>query len=184
MWIIENRTISVEGTYTVEECTLEFKVRTNNMIKVGTAFNSWPVHSHTTCRFSQPNNESKFFASTATQCYRITILLVHPCIFSHFVWLLYIHFVISTNGRELWSKLNRIETEPLCFAVVTERNALALSRSPFCVQLFYSLQTSSCVYLVSLCSKCSYLYCFIFCNAFNEVQVFSILYSIPLISPH
>lgn len=32
--------------------------------------------------------------------------------------------------------------------VVTERNALALSRSPFCVNLFYSLQTSSYVYLV------------------------------------
>lgn len=32
--------------------------------------------------------------------------------------------------------------------VVTERNALALSRSPFCVHLFYSLQTHSCVYLV------------------------------------
>nr|CAD7449173.1 unnamed protein product [Timema bartmani] len=32
--------------------------------------------------------------------------------------------------------------------VVTERNALALSRSPFCVQLFYSLQSASCVYLV------------------------------------
>lgn len=32
--------------------------------------------------------------------------------------------------------------------VITERNALALSRSPFCVQLFYSLQTSSNIYLV------------------------------------
>ncbi|XP_046661322.1 serine/threonine-protein kinase greatwall isoform X1 [Homalodisca vitripennis] len=32
--------------------------------------------------------------------------------------------------------------------VVNERNALALSRSPFCVQLFYSLQTASCIYLV------------------------------------
>ncbi|XP_075217328.1 serine/threonine-protein kinase greatwall isoform X2 [Lycorma delicatula] len=32
--------------------------------------------------------------------------------------------------------------------VVNERNALALSRSPFCVNLFYSLQTTSCVYLV------------------------------------
>lgn len=34
--------------------------------------------------------------------------------------------------------------------VVTERNALALSRSPFCVHLFYSLQSVSCVYLVSI----------------------------------
>ncbi|XP_071454278.1 serine/threonine-protein kinase greatwall isoform X2 [Hetaerina americana] len=32
--------------------------------------------------------------------------------------------------------------------VVTERNALALARSPFCVQLFYSLQTETCIYLV------------------------------------
>ncbi|XP_068626577.1 serine/threonine-protein kinase greatwall isoform X2 [Battus philenor] len=32
--------------------------------------------------------------------------------------------------------------------VVTERNALALSRSPFCVHLFYSLQSMSSVYLV------------------------------------
>ncbi|XP_038207645.1 serine/threonine-protein kinase greatwall isoform X3 [Zerene cesonia] len=32
--------------------------------------------------------------------------------------------------------------------VVTERNALALSRSPFCVHLFYSLQSISSVYLV------------------------------------
>ncbi|XP_039275990.1 serine/threonine-protein kinase greatwall [Nilaparvata lugens] len=32
--------------------------------------------------------------------------------------------------------------------VVNERNALALSRSPFCVNLFYSLQTPLCVYLV------------------------------------
>ncbi|XP_031769043.1 serine/threonine-protein kinase greatwall isoform X1 [Galleria mellonella] len=32
--------------------------------------------------------------------------------------------------------------------VVTERNALALSRSPFCVHLFYSLQSVSSVYLV------------------------------------
>lgn len=33
--------------------------------------------------------------------------------------------------------------------VITERNALALSRSPFCVTLFYSLQSQSNVYLVS-----------------------------------
>ncbi|CAH0724815.1 unnamed protein product, partial [Brenthis ino] len=32
--------------------------------------------------------------------------------------------------------------------VVTERNALALSRSPFCVHLFYSLQSASSIYLV------------------------------------
>lgn len=34
--------------------------------------------------------------------------------------------------------------------VVTERNALALSRSPFCVHLFYSLQSTSSIYLVRL----------------------------------
>lgn len=32
--------------------------------------------------------------------------------------------------------------------VITERNVLALSRSPYCVHLFYSLQTPSYVYLV------------------------------------
>ncbi|XP_057662737.1 serine/threonine-protein kinase greatwall [Diorhabda carinulata] len=32
--------------------------------------------------------------------------------------------------------------------VVNERNALALTKSPFCVQLFYSLQTASSIYLV------------------------------------
>jgi serine/threonine-protein kinase greatwall len=32
--------------------------------------------------------------------------------------------------------------------VINERNALALSRSPFCVNLFYSLQTTQFVYLV------------------------------------
>ncbi|XP_067614670.1 serine/threonine-protein kinase greatwall-like isoform X2 [Eurosta solidaginis] len=32
--------------------------------------------------------------------------------------------------------------------VITERNALALSRSPFCVSLFYSLQSISYIYLV------------------------------------
>lgn len=32
--------------------------------------------------------------------------------------------------------------------VISERNALALSQSPFCVTLFYSLQTASSIYLV------------------------------------
>lgn len=32
--------------------------------------------------------------------------------------------------------------------VITERNALALSRSPYCVNLFYSLQSTSYIYLV------------------------------------
>lgn len=36
--------------------------------------------------------------------------------------------------------------------VITERNALALSRSPYCVTLFYSLQSLSNVYLVTFIS--------------------------------
>lgn len=32
--------------------------------------------------------------------------------------------------------------------MITERNALALSQSPMCVRLFYSLQTKSSIYLV------------------------------------
>lgn len=32
--------------------------------------------------------------------------------------------------------------------VITERNALALSRSQYCVNLFYSLQSASYIYLV------------------------------------
>lgn len=38
--------------------------------------------------------------------------------------------------------------------VVTERNALALSRSPFCVHLFYSLQSTSSIYLVRQQNYC------------------------------
>jgi len=40
----------------------------------------------------------------------------------------------------------------LCFqrvAVITERDVLALSKSPFVVQLFYSLQSKHCIFLVS-----------------------------------
>ncbi|KAG5892907.1 hypothetical protein JTB14_006222 [Gonioctena quinquepunctata] len=36
----------------------------------------------------------------------------------------------------------------MVFQVLNERNALALTKSPFCVQLFYSLQTESSIYLV------------------------------------
>lgn len=32
--------------------------------------------------------------------------------------------------------------------VITERNVLALSTSPYCVHLYYSLQTTSYVFLV------------------------------------
>ena len=34
--------------------------------------------------------------------------------------------------------------------VIRERNALAISKSPFCVQLFYCLQNSSNIYMVSI----------------------------------
>lgn len=34
-------------------------------------------------------------------------------------------------------------------SVITERDALARTKSPYCVQLYYSLQTASNVYLVS-----------------------------------
>nr|CAI5848252.1 unnamed protein product [Callosobruchus analis] len=36
----------------------------------------------------------------------------------------------------------------MVFQVLNERNALALTKSPFCVHLYYSLQTASSVYLV------------------------------------
>ncbi|XP_054290682.1 serine/threonine-protein kinase greatwall-like isoform X1 [Macrosteles quadrilineatus] len=45
-------------------------------------------------------------------------------------------------------KKNEMINKNMASQVVTERNALALTRSPFCVQLFYSLQTPNCVYLV------------------------------------
>lgn len=48
--------------------------------------------------------------------------------------------------------------------VVTERNALALARSPFCVHLFYSLQSASSVYLVKKQFSLKKLLCF---SAFN-----------------
>ncbi|GAB0090613.1 serine/threonine-protein kinase greatwall [Sergentomyia squamirostris] len=51
-------------------------------------------------------------------------------------------FAIKVIGKKDLIKKNMISQ------VVTERNALALSRSPFCVNLFYSLQTLTSVYLV------------------------------------
>ncbi|XP_069680656.1 serine/threonine-protein kinase greatwall [Periplaneta americana] len=45
-------------------------------------------------------------------------------------------------------KKSEMVNKNMASQVVTERNALALSHSPFCVQLFYSLQTSHSVYLV------------------------------------
>ncbi|GLH08207.1 Protein kinase C, brain isozyme [Gryllus bimaculatus] len=43
---------------------------------------------------------------------------------------------------------NEMVNKNMASQIVSERNALALARSPFCVQLFYSLQTVSHVFLV------------------------------------
>jgi serine/threonine-protein kinase greatwall len=45
-------------------------------------------------------------------------------------------------------KKSEMINKNLISQVINERNALALSRSPFCVNLFYSLQTSMFIYLV------------------------------------
>lgn len=45
----------------------------------------------------------------------------------------------------------------LFFPVIRERNALAISKSPFCVQLFYCLQNSSNIYMVSDLYAFSYI---------------------------
>lgn len=45
-------------------------------------------------------------------------------------------------------KKNEMINKNMASQVVIERNALALTRSPYCVQLFYSLQSVSSVYLV------------------------------------
>ena len=36
--------------------------------------------------------------------------------------------------------------------VIAERNALAITKSPFCVNLYYCLQTTNNVFLVSKCA--------------------------------
>ena len=45
-------------------------------------------------------------------------------------------------------KKNEMIHKNMASQVVIERNALAITRSPYCVQLFYSLQSLSCIYLV------------------------------------
>uniref|UniRef100_A0A8D8VIA6 Serine/threonine-protein kinase greatwall n=1 Tax=Cacopsylla melanoneura TaxID=428564 RepID=A0A8D8VIA6_9HEMI len=45
-------------------------------------------------------------------------------------------------------KKDEMMSKNMVSQVLRERNALALTQSPFCVRLFYSLQTSSCVFLV------------------------------------
>ena len=45
-------------------------------------------------------------------------------------------------------KKNEMIHKNMASQVVIERNALALVRSPYCVQLFYSLQSATSIYLV------------------------------------
>lgn len=58
----------------------------------------------------------------------------------------------KTNSEQVYAikvmKKNEMINKNMASQVVIERNALALTRSPYCVQLFYSLQSISSVYLV------------------------------------
>ncbi|KAL0127869.1 hypothetical protein PUN28_003248 [Cardiocondyla obscurior] len=58
----------------------------------------------------------------------------------------------KTNSEQVYAikvmKKNEMINKNMASQVVIERNALALIRSPYCVQLFYSLQSISSVYLV------------------------------------
>lgn len=54
-------------------------------------------------------------------------------------------------------KKSEMINKNLVAQVIAERNVLALSQSPFCVKLFYSLQTVSSVYLVMVNSFFSLL---------------------------
>lgn len=58
----------------------------------------------------------------------------------------------KTNPEQVYAikvmKKNEMIHKNMASQVVIERNALAITRSPYCVQLFYSLQSVSCVYLV------------------------------------
>uniref|UniRef100_A0A1B6C2G5 Serine/threonine-protein kinase greatwall n=1 Tax=Clastoptera arizonana TaxID=38151 RepID=A0A1B6C2G5_9HEMI len=58
----------------------------------------------------------------------------------------------TVNPKQLFAikvmKKDEMINKNMVSQVVSERNALALIRSPFCVQLFYSLQTLTSVYLV------------------------------------
>ncbi|KAG5321247.1 GWL kinase, partial [Pseudoatta argentina] len=58
----------------------------------------------------------------------------------------------KTNPEQIYAvkvmKKNEMINKNMASQVVIERNALALTRSPYCVQLFYSLQSISSVYLV------------------------------------
>ncbi|XP_046608829.1 serine/threonine-protein kinase greatwall [Neodiprion virginianus] len=77
----------------------------------------------------------------------------------------------KTNPEQMYAikvmKKNEMINKNMASQVVIERNALALTRSPYCVQLFYSLQSISSVYLVmeymvggdlkSLLGNCGYM---------------------------
>lgn len=58
----------------------------------------------------------------------------------------------KTNNEVMYAikvmKKTEMVNKNMVSQVVNERNALALTKSPFCVQLYYSLQTASSVYLV------------------------------------
>lgn len=58
----------------------------------------------------------------------------------------------KTNPDQIYAikvmKKNEMIHKNMASQVVIERNALALVRSPYCVQLFYSLQSATSVYLV------------------------------------
>ncbi|KAI4489966.1 hypothetical protein M0804_004148 [Polistes exclamans] len=58
----------------------------------------------------------------------------------------------KSNPEQLYAikvmKKNEMINKNMASQVIIERNALALTHSPYCVQLFYSLQTVSSVYLV------------------------------------
>uniref|UniRef100_A0A0C9QTB2 Serine/threonine-protein kinase greatwall n=1 Tax=Fopius arisanus TaxID=64838 RepID=A0A0C9QTB2_9HYME len=58
----------------------------------------------------------------------------------------------KTNPEQIYAikvmKKNEMIHKNMASQVVIERNALALTRSPYCVQLFYSLQSVSSIYLV------------------------------------
>ncbi|KZC06565.1 PREDICTED: serine/threonine-protein kinase greatwall [Dufourea novaeangliae] len=58
----------------------------------------------------------------------------------------------KSNSEKVYAikvmKKNEMINKNMASQVIIERNALALTRSPYCVQLFYSLQSVSSVYLV------------------------------------
>ncbi|XP_057333999.1 serine/threonine-protein kinase greatwall [Microplitis mediator] len=58
----------------------------------------------------------------------------------------------KTNPDQVYAikvmKKNEMIHKNMASQVVIERNALAITHSPYCVQLFYSLQSHSCIYLV------------------------------------